>query len=102
MAFVAPCTALFGLLVFAVFADAGQALIRPLLHALDPKAREALRAINEGEQETTMPHAARQSDAGIRGQDGLTDEAAPQPQPSENIIQSDDVDTRLRGFDPEL
>lgn len=102
LALVAPCAALLGLLFFSVIAEAGQVLIRPLLHALDPKAREALRAIKEGEEGQSVPDAARQSDAGILGQDGLTNEAAPQPQPSENIFQSDAADTRLRGFDPEL
>jgi hypothetical protein len=52
LVFVAPCAGLLGALGFSIFAESLQILIRPLLHALDPRARKALRRI-KGELEST-------------------------------------------------
>jgi hypothetical protein len=51
MVFVAPCAGLLGAFALSQLAESLQILIRPLLHALDPRARSALRKIREESKE---------------------------------------------------
>jgi hypothetical protein len=83
MVFVAPCAGLLGALGFSMLAESLQVLIRPLLHALDPRARSALRKIKkesepaESGYDPMRPHARR----GSQG-DGVIGAALPQKEVS--------------------